>query len=96
MKKQINLIRALEVKISVSIKYTNHSMESALYGIDALVVFVIETVNTVRAQFPEVIYIFSHRRLIYSTYLIYGYVTDDKYESIDKDKNIWRVGTFKF
>ena len=40
--------------------------------------------------------VFSHRLLIYSTYQIYGYVTDDKYESIDKNKNIWRVGTFKF
>ena len=89
MKKQINLIRTLEVKISVSIKYTNYSMESAL-------VLENSCVNTVRAHFSEVIYIFSHHRLIYCTYLIYGYVTDDVYESKDKNKNVWRVGTFKF
>ena len=98
MKKQINLIRTLEVKISVSIKYTNYSMESALYSIYALVVLVLENAwaNTVRAHFSEIINIFSHHRLNYSTYLINGYVTDDIYESKDKNKNVWRVGTFKF
>ena len=66
MEKQIYFIRMFELKISVSIKYTNYSMESALYGIYALVVFVSEnllvrfvhyvnnsSVNTVRARFPR-------------------------------------------
>ena len=46
-------------------------------------------VNTVRAHFSEVIYIFSHHRLIYCTYLIYGYVTDDIYESKDISKGVY-------